>query len=541
LLMRMGIPYDSDEGRSLAAAITALMTGVAYKTSAEMANEVGPFPRWEANKESMRRILYNHAMSILSSENRVEGLSIQPYRPDIKLNEDEDDNNIVSNAIASRAYNIWCEGVLHGAPNGFRNAQTTLIAPTGTISFVMDCCTTGIEPDFGLVKHKSLAGGGHMKIVNQSIPLALRSLGYDEQYISRIVEYVEKFGKMPVESKQSEGFVALSYGSGHEKVFDCANDIDPMGHVKMVAAVQPFLSGAVSKTINMPHDATVEDVSDVYTQSWKLGLKAVALYRDGSKLTQPYASQKKKDPVKEAALKTAKTFEEQMMEKASSNLFARRFTESMQGSTIKTHVLPNGHDAPNGNGREMLPWRREKGFTQKVKIDGQSVYLHVGEYEDGRPGEIFLELAKQGSTLRGMGNLFAISVSIGLQHGVPVREYIKNFLHTKFEPAGIVEGHKHIKMVSSIADYVARELAITYLKQYDLASDKTGLGEGLESLVVTATPSGMEQVGASVSGLMTSTIVARTGGICPECHNATLVQNGTCTSCSNCLYNTGCG
>jgi ribonucleoside-diphosphate reductase alpha chain len=530
LLMRIGIPYDSDEGRSLAAAITALMTGVAYKTSAEMANEVGPFPRWEANKESMRRILYNHAMSILSSENRVEGLSIQPYRPDIKLNEDEDDKNIVSNAIASRAYNIWCEGVLHGAPNGFRNAQTTLIAPTGTISFVMDCDTTGIEPDFGLVKHKSLAGGGHMKIVNQGVESALRCLGYDEDQISSVIKNIEYCGSV-------SGFAWKD--CAHEAVFACANDIDPMGHVKMVAAVQPFLSGAVSKTINMPHESTVEDVSDVYMQSWKLGLKAVAIYRDGSKLTQPYASQKKKkDPVKEAVQKATKTFEEQMMEKASSNLFARRFTESMQGSTIKTQVLPNGHAAPNGNGREMLPWRREKGFTQKVKIDGQSVYLHVGEYEDGRPGEIFLELAKQGSTLRGMGNLFAISVSIGLQHGVPVREYIKNFLLTKFEPAGIVEGHKHIKMVSSIADYVARELAITYLHQYDLANDKNGLEESLVEVKREAVGDDGNRTFFPIGFALGS---GRTGGVCPDCSNATLVQNGTCVSCSNCSYNTGCG
>jgi ribonucleoside-diphosphate reductase alpha chain len=270
----------------------------------------------------------------------------------------------------------------------------------------------------------------------------------------------------------------------------------------------------------------------VYMQSWKLGLKAVALYRDGSKLTQPYASQEKKDPVKEAVLKTTKDFDQAA--------FTEQWEKATKGSTIKTQVLPNGHASPNGNGRELLPWRREKGFTQKVKINGQSVYLHVGEYEDGRPGEIFLELAKQGSTLRGMGNLFAISVSIGLQHGVPVREYIKNFLHTKFEPAGIVEGHKHIKMVSSIADYVARELAITYLHQYDLASDKTGLGEGLMPHT-HAEPTFVAT--ASVDGGVTGSFVygGRTGGVCPECHNATLVQTGTCVSCSNCPYNEGCG
>jgi ribonucleoside-diphosphate reductase alpha chain len=521
LLMRMGLAYDSDEGRGLAAGLTALMTGVAYKTSAEMADEVGPFPRWEANSQSMRRVLMNHRMALVAHRpEEFEGLTISPYLCVLRHTNDD---------LLKRSLKAW-DAVIEAA--SFRNAQVTLIAPTGTISFVMDADTTGIEPDFGLVKHKSMAGGGHMKIVNQGIPAALLVLGYIVNEINDLCAYVENYGKMPVLKTDA-----------HNRVFDCANDIDPMGHVKMVAAVQPFLSGAVSKTINMPHDATVEDVSNVYMQSWKLGLKAVALYRDGSKLTQPYASQKKKDHVKEAVLKTAKTFEEQMMEKASSNLFARRFTEAMQGSTIKTQVLPNGHDAPNGNGREMLPWRREKGFTQKVKIDGQSVYLHVGEYEDGRPGEIFLELAKQGSTLRGMGNLFAISVSIGLQHGVPIREYIKNFLHTKFEPAGIVEGHKHIKMVSSIADYVARELAITYLKQYDLANDKNGLEENLVEVKreVVAGLDTLEMMGIPVGPIGFALGSGPTGAVCPDCHNATLVRNGTCVSCNNCSYNTGCG
>jgi ribonucleoside-diphosphate reductase alpha chain len=460
LLMRMTYPYDSEEGRNTAAAVTALMHFQAYKTSNEMAEALAPFPRWEVNKQPMEDVIALHY-------NQIRGItSNHIWLKVVELNESID------------------------LERGFRNAQVTLLAPTGTISFVMDCDTTGIEPDYSLVKHKSLAGGGSMDIVNQGIEPTLYRLSYSPNEVNSIVEHVTRTGGL-----QDCDLLRKE----HLPIFACANEIDPMGHVKMVAAVQPYLSGAVSKTINLPKEATVEDVSEVYLGAWRMGLKSVALYRDGSKLTQPLSS----------VQKPTKTW----------------------NSTTRT--LPT---------REMLPWRRSRSYTQKVKIDGQSVYLHVGEYNDGRPGEIFLELAHQGSTLRAMGNLFAIAVSVGLQHGIPVEQYIKNFLHTKFEPAGIVEGHNHIKMVSSIADYIARELAITYCGRYDLANIKPDEAiniMGAAEVIASQMKELSQKIGA-IGFDLTSHSHQITGNFCPQCHNAALVKAGTCEYCRECSYNTGC-
>jgi adenosylcobalamin-dependent ribonucleoside-diphosphate reductase len=479
LLMQRGIPYNSKEGRALAAGLTALMTGISYKTSAEMAGEVGPFPRWEANQESMYRVLHNHRAAATGNKGEFQQLSITPYLA-----------GPANDRLQTRLDRVWAEVV---KCQSFRNAQVTLIAPTGTISFVMDCDTTGIEPDFALVKHKNLAGGGSMQITNQSVSIALKRLGYADGNIDRITKLMEHGTPPSISGIKGE----------HLEVFECANTITPMAHVRMVAAVQPFLSGAVSKTINMPNNAQIEDVSTVYLESHRLGLKAVALYRDGSKLNQPL--------------------------------------QAAQLAYAAVPAKPNGHNPPfRAPIRELLPWRRDRTWLQKVKIDGNSVYLHVSEYEDGRPGEIFLELAHQGSTLRAMGNLFAIAVSIGLQHGIPIEQFIKNFLHTKFEPAGMVEGHAHIKMVSSIADYLARELAITYCDRMDLANVKPEA----EQLVPTAAVIADTTSAELFSSESMTTVYARqmiTGDICPECNNATLRRTGTCVTCSNCSFNTGCG
>jgi len=473
LLMRLGVAYDSDYGRSIAAGLTSLMTGVAYCASAEMAKELGPFPKWSENADAMRRVLYNHTQASEKKPN-YNGLSITPP----PLN-----RYILDPELVERIDSIW-EQVLKA--ESFRNAQVTLIAPTGTISFVMDCDTTGVEPDFALVKHKNLAGGGTMEIVNQSIEPALRRLGMSQAFIITMMAHIKMHKSLqgwPWKDEPGEDEYHVA------QVLATANEIDPMAHVKMVAAVQPFLSGAVSKTINMPNNSTVEDVELVYKEAHRLGLKAVALYRDGSKLTQPLAS-----------------------------------------VTSKERELP--HKPKNGNGtpeRELLPWRRTHGFTQKVKIDGQSVYLRTGEYSDGRLGEIFVDLAHEGSTLRASFNMLAIAISIGLQHRVPVEQYVKNFLHAKFEPAGIVEGHPSIKFASSIVDYIAKELAITYCGRHDLANvQPVGLGEGNR---------GSERVIVHEGNNKSERIL---GDVCPECHNASLEVTGTCVQCRVCSYNTGC-
>jgi ribonucleoside-diphosphate reductase alpha chain len=449
LLMRMALPYDSDEGRSLAAAITALIHFQSYKTSNEMAIEVGPFPRWEANKEPMHQVLLKHAEALKEISVRGE-----------------------ANRIGSFACTI-CDSIDYA--NGFRNAQVTNIAPTGTISFVMDCDTTGMEPDFALVKRKKLAGGGTMTIANQGIEPALLKLGYDIMAARLAANSIIAGVSLTIAGIKPE----------HQPIFYCANEIDPMAHVDMLAAVQPFLSGAASKTINMPATATVKDVSNVYRHAWKLKVKAISLYRDGSKLTQPLSSAEIKTEVehelKEEFIDTSDIPEasEEWFKKAklrqglglsreqAAAIVANLETESQRNP--RTQLKSNGHDqihlAPQ---REMLPWRRTEGFTQKVKIGEKSIFLRVSEYPDGRPGEIFLDLDGEGSTLRAMANHLAIAISVGLQHGIPTGEYVKHLLHSRFEPSGYVEGHEQIKFVSSIADYIGKELAILYCGRDDL-------------------------------------------------------------------------
>jgi ribonucleoside-diphosphate reductase alpha chain len=511
LLMRLAIPYASDEGRALAAGLTALMTGVAYRTSAEMAQEVGTFPRWEANEECMRRVLCKHANGLRSDGTQN---------------------------IRDRCMSAWVS-VIH-APS-FRNAQVTNLAPTGTISFVMDCDTTGVEPDFALVKEKKLAGGGSMRIVNQAVPEALGRLGYTDGISKVIVDNIEKgLGWGP----------PFGVSKPHMSVFACAGDISADDHVRMVATVQPFLSGAASKTVNLPRDATIDDVDRVFRLAASLGVKTISIYRDGSKLSQPLSAgnvlQAIRPELDVLADLDPDEFEEEREEKQAG---AR---PDPPGGRIAgpspERVAPSdgvsGHSLHRG-AREYLPWRREHGWTQKIKIgqDRQSVFLRVSEYPDGRPGEVFLEIAGEGSTLRALANCLAISISVGLQRGVPVSEYVDQLVGLKFEPAGYVEGHDRIRFASSIADYIGRELGISYLARDDLANAPASIEESIERIAEASEMADREWQAVRPDDLLVAYSEAKvwqpTGDPCPRC-GSLLRRSGTCRSCSNCSYDEGC-
>ncbi|MBB3453454.1 ribonucleoside-diphosphate reductase alpha chain [Rhizobium sp. BK313] len=547
LLMSSGIPYDSDEARAIAGSLTAIMTGIAYATSAEMASELGTFPMFKPNREHMLRVIRNHRRAAYGETSGYEGLSVNPVA---LIHSENPDQDLVAHAKAA-----WDKALELGEKHGYRNAQATVIAPTGTIGLVMDCDTTGIEPDFALVKFKKLAGGGYFKIINRAVPEALRALGYSESQIAEIEAYAvghgnlnqapavnpstlkakgftdEKveavnaalksafdikfvfnqwtlgadflkgtlkvsdeqltdisfnlldhlgFSKKEIEAANIHVCGAMTLEGApflkneHLAVFDCANPCGKIGkrylsvesHIRMMAAAQPFISGAISKTINMANEATVEDCKNAYMLSWKLGLKANALYRDGSKLSQPLNSSLIEDDNDEDAL------EELLQAPAAAQ--AVTVTEKIIERVIEKVV----------RSQEKLPGRR-KGYTQKAKIGGHTIFLRTGEYDDGRLGEIFLDMNKEGSALRAFINNFAISVSLGLQYGVPLEEYVDAFTFTKFEPAGIVTGNDAIKNATSILDYVFRELAISYLGRHDLAhvdtSDfsNTALGRGV--------------------------------------------------------------
>ena len=402
LLMAQGLPYDSDEGRAQAASITALMTGHAYATSARIANRVGPFAGFNKDREGMLKVIEMHRQAV----------------SDI-------DAGLVSEELLSAAASSWDEAVGLGELHGVRNSQATLLAPTGTIGLMMDCDTTGIEPDLGLVKVKKLVGGGNMNIVNHTVPRALKALGYNKQQIDKIVKYIDV-------EKTIIGAPALK--SEHKAVFACSmgdNSIHYMGHVKMMAAVQPFLSGAISKTVNLPEEATVEDMEELHIQAWHMGLKAVAVYRDNCKVAQPLSMAKKDNQTEPESIKEQ-----------------------------------NVDNIANKETRRKLPKVRQA-KTFSYKLSGSSGYVTVGEYDDGTPGEIFLRIAKQGSTLAGVMDALAISVSHGLQFGVPLKDYVKSFTNMSFTPSGLTDDQE-IRTASSIVDYVFRRLALTYLSFDDL-------------------------------------------------------------------------
>ncbi len=504
LLMRMGLPYDSDEGRQIAASITALLSGVSYLTSSEEARELGPFPRWEKNQSSMQQVMEMH-------ESYVEGLEVD--------------------YISEKARQVW-KAIMEDRPcASFRNAQTTLLAPTGTIALLMDCDTTGVEPDFSLRKTKSLAGGGEMELINlDSVQAGLLKLGYQGHKYNLIAGYIKKHGTV-------EGCPDIS--PEHIAVFDCANApqgfsraISPMGHLRMVAAVQPFLSGAVSKTINMPNNATIEDVSEAYMQAWKLGLKAVSIYRDGSKLAQPLSTQRREPisaeiPSAGVIEGTRAAFKDISEGKAE---FANEVAYKIATQMEEKGLLLKGEFARGV--REYLPWRRDQAYVQKVKIGptGQSVFLTIGKYPDGRPGEIYVELGHAGSSLRASWNLTAMMISIGLQYGVPVEEYVRRLENMKFEPSGFVEGHDQIKAASSIADFIARELGLTFLGRKDMGQIKDEYPER-----------DMNKFDNEINYGRYPKPIQATLDICPACGEPCLVRTGTCQTCTNCAYNDGCG
>ncbi|PHP65817.1 ribonucleoside-diphosphate reductase, adenosylcobalamin-dependent [Zhengella mangrovi] len=547
LLMTSGIPYDSPEGRAICGALTAIMTGVAYATSAEMAGELGAFPAYKPNAKHMLRVIRNHRRAAHGLGDGYEDLAVAPVPLDHASCPDE--------ALIEHATRAWDLALDLGEKNGYRNAQATVVAPTGTIGLVMDCDTTGIEPDFALVKFKKLAGGGYFKIINRAVPAALRTLGYAENQIAEIEAYAVGHGNLNQapginpSTLKAKGFTddkiaalntalksafdikfafnkwtlgedfclhtlgltneqlddfsfemlpALGFTrkeieaanihvcgamtlegapflkDEHLPVFDCANPCGKIGkrylsvesHIDMMAAAQPFISGAISKTINMPNDATVDDCKSAYLRSWKKALKANALYRDGSKLSQPLNASLIEDEEDEDALEA--------IVEAPKAAAAATVTEKIVERIVEKVSRE----------REKLPNRR-KGYTQKAVVGGHKVYLRTGEFDDGRLGEIFIDMHKEGAAFRAMMNNFAIAISLGLQYGVPLEEYVEAFTFTKFEPAGMVIGNDAIKNATSILDYTFRELAVSYLGRHDLAhvdtSDftNTALGKGI--------------------------------------------------------------
>ncbi len=571
LLMTAGIPYDSDEGRAICGAITAIMTGVCYATSAEMAKEQGPFPGYAPNAEHMARVMRNHRNAAHGNTGGYENLSISPLPLDHA--------NIEQKDLSERAKLAWDRAVTLGEAHGFRNAQATVIAPTGTIGLVMDCDTTGIEPDFALVKFKKLAGGGYFKIINRCVPEALSNLGYDQATMEKMITYAvghgtlkgsnaishgalesKGFGPEQIKAiedglaqafdikfafnkhslgeafcKETLGFTdeqlndysfdmlsALGFAKDeisaaniwccgamtlegapglkdeHLAVFDCATPCGRIGtrslstesHIRMMAAAQPFISGAISKTINMPNDARVEDCTAAYMMSWKLGLKANALYRDGSKLSQPLNASLIEDEEDEDDEALEELIAAPNAAKAAQ--VAERIVEKIVEREVKVRAL-----------RDKLPNRR-KGYTQKAIVGGHKVYLRTGEFDDGRLGEIFIDMHKEGAAFRAMMNNFAIAISLGLQYGVPLEEYVEAFTFTKFDPSGPVVGNDAIKNATSILDYIFRELAVSYAGRHDLGhvdlSDfgNTALGKGVSEGNAQAVSSGLTR-GAKLS------------------------------------------
>ena len=512
LLMAQGLPYDSDEGRAQAAAITALMTGHAYATSAKIAQKVGPFAGFHKDRDGVLRVLRKHREAV----------------SDIDVTH-------VSEELLSAATAAWDEAVELGNLYGVRNSQASVLAPTGTIGLMMDCDTTGIEPDLGLVKLKKLVGGGTMNIVNHTVPRALKVLGYDKQQVDDIVAYID-------EEKTILGAPHLK--KDHEPVFACSmgdNSIHYMGHVKMMSAVQPFLSGAISKTVNMPESASVEDVEQLHIEAWKLGLKAVAIYRDNCKVGQPLSMAKKE------AKKTDDAPTETKQEPAP----MQAAQEVSDRFVLKGAVR-----------RNLPKVRQSKTFSFKV-ADSHG-YVTVGEYEDGTPGELFINFAKHGSTLRGIMDAFAISVSHGLQYGVPLKSYVKSLSNTSFAPSGITDDPE-IRTASSLIDYIFRRLALTYLSFDDrlelgLASiddmpdDQTSLlTDDSTPSMQQPSPAVAEQAPAQASTTLVKERVAtepatsselnlkqdEEAPMCFNCGNQTQ-RSGSCYVCTSCGSTTGC-
>jgi len=637
MLMVSGIAYDSEQSRAIAGSISAIMNGIAYKTSAEMAACLGTFPRYAENKDHMMRVMRNHRAAAYDAAEAYEGLEIKPLGINAKYCPDY---------LLSAATKAWDEAVQMGEQYGYRNAQATVIAPTGTIGLLMDCDTTGVEPDFALVKFKKLSGGGYFKIINQSIPAALKKLGYKPDQVDAIVKFAKGHGTfagapyinhqslsekgfiaaelakldMAVESAFEIGFVFNVYNLGEEclkrlgftpeqyyapdfnlleslgftdaemdaandyvcgtmtiegapylkpehlSVFDCANKcgkkgerfIHAHGHIRMMGAVQPFISGAISKTINLPNEASQEEIKDCYYLSWQLGLKACALYRDGSKLSQPLSNKsdkKKKEEVKEEAAEPEMSQIIDLASLTSDDLLeeVNRRVQASPDTQLKralSHIVE----------RKQLPAKR-RGYTIKGKVGGQALFLRTGEYGDGTLGEIFIDMAKEGATMRSLLNSFAIAISVGLQYGVPLEEYVDKFAFSRFEPSGIVE-HPNIKTATSVLDYIFRLLAYEYLDRDDLVhvpdpnrkthqQEMEALQHELSQVRVTApqapapkakSPIAPVAVGAAAQSSAELKKLMGTSADAPACRNCgnITLRNGTCYMCPNCGTTTGC-
>jgi ribonucleoside-diphosphate reductase alpha chain len=645
LLMAMGIPYHSPQGRAVAGSLAAVLTGVSYATSALMAKEHGPFGGFAPNRADMLRVMNNHRKAAYGKDAGYEGLSVLP----VPLHGHDCPLPLLTKA----AKKAWDDAVKLGEAHGYRNAQTTVIAPTGTIGLIMDCDTTGVEPDFALVKFKKLAGGGYFKIINRMVPRALKNLGYSQAVIDGIITYAVGHGHIDnapainPQTLKTKGFTdavldilrgslasafdikfafnkwtlgedfcqntlgftaeqlsnptfdmlsALGFSkeaieqannyccgtmtlegapglqAAHLPVFDCANPCGRIGkrflsvdsHIEMMAAVQPFISGAISKTINMHSHESVEACKQAYMKSWRLGLKANALYRDGSKLSQPLnALALDEDEAQEIAALPG-------TEKAT--VMASKMVEKIIQYVAQRHKLPN----------------RRGGYTQKASIGGHKVYLRTGEYDDGRLGEIFVDMHKEGAAFRSLMHNFAMAISIGLQYGVPLEEFVEAFTFTRFEPSGLVDGNDTIKMATSILDYIFRELAISYLGRYDLAhvqpadlspdtigdsTDYPMLMEGEASTQgapaeLSSTQDAqmdLDYENATVAKVAAGNVVSYAamsakvrkrpsaadasaqaklqgyqGDACGECGNFTMVRNGTCLKCVTCGSTSGC-
>lgn len=508
LLMAQGLPYDSAEGRAQAGAITALMTGHAYATSAKIAQRVGPFAGFRKDREGMLGVLRMH---------RAEVSNI--------------DAGLVSEDLLSAAASAWDEAVELGELYGVRNSQASVLAPTGTIGLMMDCDTTGVEPDFALVKHKNLVGGGSMAIVNQTVPRALKSLGYTGAQIKEIVDYIAEHGNITD---------APHLKADHIDVFACAvgdNAIHYLGHVKMMAAVQPFISGAISKTVNMPEEATVEDVEQLHMDAWKMGIKAIAIYRDNCKVAQPLSGKKKKVEEKVDTVVTASA------------------AEVAQPAIVVETV--NDKIVVKGAMRRLLP-RRRNSRTYKFHIADLKGFFTVSEYEDGALGELFINVSKQGSTLAGLMDSFAISVSHGLQYGVPLKSYVKTLMSTSFAPSGITDDNE-IRTASSITDYIMRRLALDYLSFDDrlelglasfddmpeqqqtmlLTDDKSAEGKLVEETVEKYEEAAPKVAEARVAPTTQAKTADAAAPLCYNCGNQTQ-RAGSCYVCSSCGSTTGC-
>lgn len=543
-LMRRGVSYDSVEGREIAAGLTSFMTGLAYKTSGQLALAISPFPRWRDNAEDMKRVLKNHAIAAgIYPSDEYRGLSKIP-----------DQLHLHDRVGLAREIEYAWDWVINVAPRtGFRNAQVTLLAPTGTISFVMDCDTTGIEPMMGLTVYKTLAGGGSMQLENASVTATLDALGYDQARCESIREHIRATGTI-------EG---SDLNPAHLPIFDGAfkpqngkRFLSATAHVLMVAAVQPHLSGAVSKTINLPNHATPDDLDQCYWLAWRLGCKAIAPYRDGSKLSQPHTTDAPKLNREEipspADLRLALNLSaehgyiySENPEKPFVAFFSAEDTPESTPEPTPTPPAAAG-TASGGRGvRHPLPARRN-GYSQKVKIDGQTLYYHTGEYADGSFGEVFVNLSKEGSTMRSLMEGFGKAISIGIQYGVPLHEYVEAFIGTRFEPSGIVENHESIKFASSIFDLIFRDLAIEYLKEYEHANVKPApdpLAQFVIDTINTKHPEAYVLSDFVPSNQVFNSTSYSTGQLCPQCQNPTLQNVGTCKRCVSpgCMFDTGCG